>query len=145
MKPAESTASPFGNPVTETVRRCLPSALIWVTQPRSPPSTAGKVPSGRATGPSGKNNPVAKTLFIVNLSGLQSNSFYLQPIDQVFQSTAVKERSKQAAAQQQRAAEVQKAQKTTACTQQLLKADLDGGRSDPNGFQEAYLACVRVQ
>jgi hypothetical protein len=44
-------------------------------------------------GPSGKNNPVAKTLFIVNLSGLQSNSFYLQPIDQVFQSTAVKERS----------------------------------------------------
>src|SRR5712692_4455850 len=72
MNPEESTASPFGSPVTATVRRVLPSALICVTQPRSPPSTTSQVPSGKATGPSGKNKPAAKTSLIVNLSYLLS-------------------------------------------------------------------------
>src|SRR5262249_1555145 len=55
-----STASPFGDPVTATVRRDLPSALICVTQPRSPPSTTSQFPSGKATGPSGKHKAAEK-------------------------------------------------------------------------------------
>jgi hypothetical protein len=51
----------------------------------------------------------------------------------------------QAAAKQQRVAEVEKAQKTAACVQQLQKAYPDGDRSDPNGFQKAFLACVQAQ
>jgi hypothetical protein len=51
------------------VRLLRPSGLISVTHPRLPPSTNSQVPSGRATGPSGSTNPLAKTrLMLVEIS-----------------------------------------------------------------------------
>jgi hypothetical protein len=54
----------------------------------------------------------------------------------------------QAAAQQlakQRAEEAQrKAQQAQACVQQLMKTYPDGGRSDPEGYQRGFLACVQA-
>src|ERR1700722_20087674 len=70
MAPFESTARPFGYPVVAMVRLLRSSGLISVTHPRLPPSTTSQVPSGRATGPSGSTNPLAKTrLMLVEISG----------------------------------------------------------------------------
>jgi hypothetical protein len=59
------------------------------------------------------------------------------------QQRAAEER---AATQQRRAQEAQqRAQQAQACTQALMKAYPDGGRSDPEGFQKGFLACVQAQ
>src|SRR6267154_1529764 len=66
ITPPESTARPFGRPVCLITDFVWPSALIWVTQPRSAAaSTTSHVPSGKATGPSGAPRSRAKIIEIL--------------------------------------------------------------------------------